>query len=441
LEQAPSRGPEADRDRKQAYDAMMSIQQAALLDPSEVPCPQNIVSPAMAYAENRRQEVRRTLGALTVLVNSLSGVPGRKALLHVSDGLPLTPGEELFQFLIELCGGNAASGMGRAAVPGGSMVGGTGKEDAADPNQVFDARELGPRAYQAASQASLDAQRYSVAKDLQSLAAHANAQRVTLYTLQAGSGAPDASDASMGPEDRMFQFASIGSVMRANKRDSLQLLADETGGKAILDTNNFLSDLGRMREDSLSYYSIGYTPAHTGDGKDHSIEVKVRRPGTRLRYRQSYRDKPAVERLVDRTYAALLYGFEDNPLGISVEIGDQTPAQQSGLWTVPVKLRIPLYKLAVLNREETFEGSLRLLVVTRTADGGTSAMKQVPVPIKIPRREVLHAMGEHYLYTLTLSLPAGEQTLAVAVRDELAATTTYLSLKLLAGTPPQAARN
>ncbi|MFL6194133.1 MAG: VWA domain-containing protein [Thermoanaerobaculia bacterium] len=439
LKTAPSRGPEADRDRRQAFDAMMSIQQVALMDPSEVPCPQNIVTPAMGYADNRRQEVRRTISALMVLVNSLSGVPGRKALLHVSDGLPINPGEELFQFLVELCGGGGVvAGIGASALPGAS-AGARAEGKDPDANQVFDAREIGPRAYQAASQGPLDAQKYSVAKELQALASHANAQRVTLYALQAGSAAPTAADASMGPQDRMFQFASIGSVLRANQRESLQLLADETGGKAILDTNNFLPDLGRMRQDALSYYSLAYSPSHNGDGREHAIKVKVRRPGLKLRYRQSYRDKPAVERLVDRTYAALLYGFEDNPLGITVEIGEQSPGP-SGLWTVPVRLRIPLFKLAVLNRDETYEGSLRLLVATRTPDGGTSPIKQVPVPIKIPRKEVLHAMGEFYLYTLTLNLPAGEQRLAVAVRDELAAVTTYLSRDLTAG-PPKSASN
>ena len=36
-------------------------------------------------------------------------------------------------------------------------------------------------------------------------------------------------------------------------------------------------------------------------------------------------------------------------------------------------------------------------------------------------------MGQFYLYTLTLQLPPGEQRLAVAVRDEIAATTSFLS--------------
>jgi VWFA-related protein len=436
IERLAVHGAEVERERRQAFQDVMTIQEAALLNPGLPPCPLQIVQPAQSYAAARRSDVLRSIGGLTLLVNSLSGVPGRKAVLHVSDGLPLTPGEEVFQLLIELCGGNGTAGIGETAKP--SSRGerrGVGGQDV-DALTVFDARELGPKSYQAASQAPLDAQSYNIAKELAALAAHANAHRVTLYTLQAsGLQSPDASAAGAGPADRMFQFPAIGSVLRANNRDSLQLLADETGGRSILDTNDFLPDLGRLRQDFETYYSLGYTPAHSGDGREHQIEVKVKRAGIRLRYRQSYRDKPILEKTVDRTLAALLYGFEDNPLGISVEIGEQTPGP-SGNVNVPVRLKIPLFKLAILNHEEagTFEGNLRLFVATRTADGNNSPLRQVPIPIRIPRRQVLNAMGQFYLYTLTLQMPPGQQQVAVAVRDEIAATTSYLSRSVTVGT-------
>ncbi|HEX9945328.1 MAG TPA: VWA domain-containing protein, partial [Thermoanaerobaculia bacterium] len=448
IEKLSARGPEADRDRRQAFQTILAIQEESINSPDPLPCPQTIATPAHTYATQRRQEVRRSIGALTLLVNSLSGVPGRKAVLHVSDGLPLTPGEEVFQFLAEICGGGGTAGIGRTAIAGETRSGRErrGEEEGGgasapqprqgqdtDPYQIFDAREIGPRAYQAASQAPLDAQSYNVAKELQTLAAHANAQRVTLYTLQAsGLAGPDAADAGAGPAERLFQFPSIGTVLRANNRDSLQLLADSTGGRSILDANDFLPDLARMREDFESYYSLGFTPAHHGDGREHKIEVRVKRPGVRLRYRESYRDKPTLEKTVDRTLAALLYGIEDNPLDIRMEIGDQTLGP-AGAWTVPVRLRIPLFKLAILNREETFEGNLRLFVATRTPDGGNSPMRQVEVPLRIPRKQVLHAMGQFYLYTLTLQLPPGEQRVAVAVRDEVAATTSFLSRSVEVG--------
>lgn len=446
IQRLAAQGIQSDQDRRLAFQSIMDIQQASIISPDPLPCPLSISAPAHTYASSRRDEVRRALGSLTVLVNSLSGVPGRKALLHVSDGLPMTPGEEVFEMLVGLCGGGT-SGLGSYQGPGGFETGTAGEGDGGggagvsrgsnardfDPLAVYDARMLGPRAYQAASQAPLDAQAYNIISDLKKLAAHANAHRVTLYTLQAsGLAAPDNSDTGAAPSDRLFQFPAIGQVLRANNRDSLSFLADETGGRAILDTNEFGPDLARMREDFESYYSFGFTPSHTGDGREHKIEVKVKRPGTRLRYRQSYRDKPALEKLVDRTLASLYHGFDENPLDIAMEIGEQIPGT-AGLWTVPVKLRIPLFKLAILNREETYEGGLKLFLVTGTPDGANSPVRQINVPLKIPRKEVLNAMGQYYVYNLTLTMKPGEHKVALAVRDEVAATTSYLSRAVTVG--------
>lgn len=430
-------GAAIDNQRQQAFREIMAIQEASVADfTNPRPCPLDIARPAHDFAQLRRDEVMRSLGSLTVLVNSLSGVPGRKAVLYVSDGIPATPGEEVFQFLSELCGGGGTSGLGRNT-PGnapepdlgedGEPQPSRGRAQALDPLAVYDASVLGPWAYKAASQAPIDAQSYSLAKQLGSLVAHANSQRVTLYTLQAsGAAAPAASDASAGPTDRLFQFASIGTAQRASLQDSLHAMADGTGGRAMFDVNDFRPELARMREDFESYYSLGFTPSHKAAGAEHKLEVRIKRKGARLRYQESYRDKTPIERAVDRTLAALLYGIEDNPLKIEVELGDQAPGP-SGTVAIPVRLRIPLSKVAVLRGDGVYEGNLRVLIATRTADGRASAVKQVPVPIRIPKDEVLHALGQSYVYTLTLNLIPGEQKVAVGVRDDTSALTSYLS--------------
>lgn len=434
-------GPSIDRDRRHAYENILSIQANALHEPEPHACPQDIARPAHDFAAARRNEVFHTLGGLTVLINSLSGVPGRKALLYVSDGLPVTPGDEVFQFLAEICGGGVTAGLGHQAVVGKPNA--TEGPDASDPTSrghlvqiqagnldpmaVYDASTQGPTAYKAASQAPLDAQSYTIAKQLEVLVSHANAQRVTLYTLQAsglvGSGA---SDADAGPGDRLTQFPSIETATRAGNQSSLTALASGTGGRAMLDTNDFGRELARMQADLATYYSLGYSPSHSGDGKEHRISVQVKRSGTHLRYRESYRDKPVIEKVVDRTLAALFYSIEENPLLIELEIGEQIPGAD-GTVSVPVHVKIPLFKLALLDGEETLDGKLRLLVAARSADGRMTPVRQIPVPIHVPRREELTALGQYYDYTLTLQLAPGQQQVAVGIRDDVAATSSYLS--------------
>jgi len=412
IETLPTQGQEAWNERRQALTRVLAIREA--VRKMDGPCSRMIVAPIESYAETTRQEVLRSINAMTVLVNSLSGVPGRKALLHVSDGLPVTPGEEVYQLMAEICSGGTASGVA----------------DVADPDLI------GPGQY-SGREAMLDAQRYSTVEDFNKLAAHANANRVTLYTLQAsGLAAPASASAVWGTDEVVLaQLPNIHSIAAANLRNSLTLLASETGGRAILDANDVTADLHQMQRDLESYYSVGYSPSHSGDGREHRIEVRVKRPGLQVRHRKSYRDKPAIERAVDRTLAAVYHGFEDNPLEVAIELGAQTPAGKDRV-AVPIKLRIPLFRLGIFPQaDKSYHGRLRLFVSTRDGKGGVSPIRQVEVPLQIKPEEVLYAMGKLFEYELTLNLLPGEQHIAIAVRDEATTTTSVLSRTLTVSMP------
>ncbi|HEX7183854.1 MAG TPA: VWA domain-containing protein [Thermoanaerobaculia bacterium] len=419
IEGLTANGAELERARRTAMERILSIQDMAIRGRGQAesePCPMEIVEPARSFADQARQEVLRTINGLTLLVNSLSGLPGRKALLHVSDGISVTPGEELFEALYVLCGSGSATA--------GPMDKNLGVRDMTGGNST---------AYQA-NQAAIDAQAYSTANNWSALAAHANAQRVTLYTLQAsGLEGTSSAAADIGPGgEKLLSMPQVASIESSNRQQSLSVLANETGGRAIFNANDLRPDLARIQEDVQTYYSLGYSPPHLGDGRDHRIEVKVKRPGLLVRYRKGYRDKPSLERAVDRTLAALFYGVEDNPLDVSLEIGDVT-AGAGGSYTVPVQLRIPLFKLVLQDRDNKIEGKIRLLVATRDAKGAMSPVRQVEVPISIPREKVLTALGQYYLYEVRLNLPAGEQRVAVAVRDEATTLTSFLEEKVQVG--------
>jgi hypothetical protein len=157
-----------------------------------------------------------------------------------------------------------------------------------------------------------------------------------------------------------------------------------------------------------------------------------------LRYRQSYRDKSSLERAYDRTLASLFYGYQDNPLDVRLDLGD-TAAVDAETWSVPVRLRIPLFKLGLVTRNDVFAGNLRLLVAVRAADGSSSPVRQVEIPIRIPHNQAITALGQLYFYELKLNLKAGAQQLAIAVRDEATTTTSYLAKSLQVGAPEKPA--
>jgi hypothetical protein len=195
----------------------------------------------------------------------------------------------------------------------------------------------------------------------------------------------------------------------------------------VFNVNNLLPELARIQEDLSGYYSLAFTPAHPGDGREHRLEVKVKRPGLRVRHRTSYRDKSGIEQAVDRTLAALFYGSQENPLEVALELGEPQPSSGGRTFSVPVRLKIPLHKLYLRDNQTAVIGKVRLLVAVQGAKGETSNVRQVEVPIQVPREKALVALGQHHLYELTLTLAAGDQRIAVAVRDDATAQTSFLS--------------
>ena len=69
----------------------------------------------------------------------------------------------------------------------------------------------------------------------------------------------------------------------------LRRLAADTGGRAILNTNNPMEQLQGVMADASAYYLVGYAPTRrTNDGKFHEIEVRVKRRGVRVTARRGY---------------------------------------------------------------------------------------------------------------------------------------------------------
>jgi VWFA-related protein len=80
----------------------------------------------------------------------------------------------------------------------------------------------------------------------------------------------------------------------SDNQQVLYQLADGTGGFVILNTNDLLGGMDRIAKDQNQYYFLGYKPAASSEGSCHTLKVKVERGGTAVRARSGYCNvKPA----------------------------------------------------------------------------------------------------------------------------------------------------
>ena len=386
LEQAATRGAMGEMARR----GILSQLDRASLDPEIVQSEaESLLGAIQAHAGQQYGEARLSAQALESFVEALAGMPGRKALLYVSGGLARNPGEALY-YAWE----NKFSSF---------------------------ARELGVNVTQ-------ESRRFDITPELNRLIRHANANRVTFYSVGAGRGGRGGG--AVSAEEGSFDMAAIGtsgggrnwsagiaSIDAANLGGTLQEMAAATGGLSMTNSRNFAKLLANMNRDLNSYYSLGYTPSRERDGENHRIKVRVKGRNYDVRHREHYRERTREEIMNGRTRSAVLLGGGENPLEVAIEFG-QMSEQKEGL-LVPVMVKVPLGKLVLLPQDEVHVGRIGIFICARDSKGRTSPVQSIDVPIRIPNDQLLTALGQVAGYRMTLLMRPEEHSVAVGVRDEL----------------------
>jgi VWFA-related protein len=100
----------------------------------------------------------------------------------------------------------------------------------------------------------------------------------------------EAMEISNLPEDESLGIGPTGLMNELRRaQDSLKVLAEETGGIAAVNSNDFDSAFSRIQNENSTYYVLGYYPTNDRrDGKFRKLQVKVLRPGMTVRSRKGY---------------------------------------------------------------------------------------------------------------------------------------------------------
>jgi VWFA-related protein len=319
---------------------------------------------AARYAEPLAADVAAEFTALAEFAASFAGLPGRRALLHVSDGMPLVPGQEALLLIDQLCG----STLGTRPTTG-------------------------------------------LATELRRVTAAANAAGVALYTFDAaGLAAGGGAELQGGGLD-----AGNAMLARANEQDPLANLASETGGAALFASNRIAPLVDRVRESFAAAYSLGFSPAGPPDGREHRIAVRVRRPGLRVRARTSYRDDRPEEQRRARLLSVLRFGGGDDELGLTIEVA-ASKSHGRDRATLPLRVLVPVGRL-VFARDPRGE-TLHLEVEVAALDGEGRGAPVVRRTFDVPRA-ALRSSGPRAVVRVPLELEVRREriTLAIAVRD------------------------
>jgi VWFA-related protein len=332
---------------------------------------------ARSYAEEKQHDLRNSVESINALMTTLAGVEGKKVLVLTSEGFPIQPGREIFQYLDEYSHEKGWS-MGSSQLEGMS----------------YDAKD-----------------------QIQSIAQTANANGITLYTIHAGG--LDAANTTSAENARPTSFA-VAQAAVSNSTDSLAMMADMTGGLASLGTNNFALAFERINKDLDSYYSLGYRAGTERVDRQRSIQVRLRNNPNRysVRARQTFVEKSTYAEMNDRVIANLLYKTKANDLHIEVRSG-QPRAADEDLFRVPVEVQIPLDALTLLPQGDDYVGGFDLYVVVSNKDGDMSDVSRKSQQIRVPAKDFATLKNKYYTYALDLLMENGPGKISIGVMDQV----------------------
>ena len=298
--------------------------------------------------------------------------------MYVSDGLPQQPGLSVFQYIAD---------------------------------------DLCPNDPRIVSEVNSAAQQYDESNRFQRIAAHANANRVTFFMLDAA-GIRSGLSQSMSFDGGRPSFQN-DRLHWSNVQGGLHQLASETGGKALLNSNDLADLLEDVTAQLATSYSLGFSPDQRRSGEVRRLKVELAphaAQGRSVGYRRSYRDKTQDEQLEERLISTAYLRDISNPLGAIVGLGVTTPREKK-VHRLPVSIVVPEEAVLTVPGAEGPSGMLRLLLLAvDTEKRGRTPVRQMTVPVGGAGN--VQATDGAYRFEVSVSLARGDYQVIVGVRDE-----------------------
>ncbi|MFZ0963338.1 MAG: VWA domain-containing protein [Terriglobia bacterium] len=305
------------------------------------------------YTETVR--ATRTAEALQTIAGHLQGFPGRKTLIWISGGFPIQLG--LHNSVASVPQGNPNQRQsGRANVRAGAGAGVNGGGGASNSAQSNASTSSTP-----ASQIPFSGQSFEsdVARAIRAL----NEADVAVYPVDARgvtTPAPFQADrSSMGRRNKPPKTAAPPDF----NYETLESLAKETGGLAYHHINDLSTAIQEAVVDARVSYSLAFYPLMGSlDASSHRLDVTVKRPGVKLRYRPGYvaaRDAAVAPPLAEAianpiALAGIGFSVHLDPVeggykaSITIDPHNITLEPQGGKWTGALQFLVEVGKVEQL---------------------------------------------------------------------------------------------
>ena len=326
-----------------------------------------------SYAEEMYAHSRLLSAAVATLLAQYASPEDKKVLVYVGDYLPQNAGAEMYQVLEDLFRGY----------------------------------------YPALHKATLRNEAIGMVQWLDGIVRIANATGVTIYMISGGALNQMTVDSS---DSRPPLTTRAAAVLDTETYGAFAHTALQTGGMAY--TGGSARDLlQEIAEDFRSYYSIGFRPAGSPDGKSRSLVVRAKNPDYVVRFRTSYVLRSTEDEMSDRV-AANVYAPE-----LQGELVVRTQPLRSSMHgrkqiKVPVKVYLEGGNVTLIPSGNSLAGDVTVFVCAGSAETGASEVLKHKRRLYIPTSDEARFRSSHITFNFDLIIePKAGQTVSAGVLD------------------------
>jgi VWFA-related protein len=208
-----------------------------------------------------------------------------------------------------------------------------------------------------------------------------------------------------------------------DSQETLVTIAADTGGKAMLDTNDLTMGIRQAQEDINSYYILGYySKNEIADGKYRRIEVKLlnKSLSAKLDFRRGYYAAKVWKKFnatdkEQQLQEALTLGDPVNDLPLALEVDYFRVARDR--YFVPISVKIPGSAVGLTKKGEKETADLDFIGQVRDANGKLVSGVRDYITVKLNQENAALISQRHLQYDAGLTLPAGSYSLRFLARE------------------------
>lgn len=201
--------------------------------------------------------------------------------------------------------------------------------------------------------------------------------------------------------------------------DTMQEMAEETGGQAFVNTNDLTGAIRTAVEGSSVTYTLGfYLDTNSADGKFHALKIQVKRSGLRVRYPNGYfafHDEPATK---NQNYRSLVTAIrspvESSLIPVQIKI---VRVEQPLPHCLSVFGSVDIHNLRLVQNGDKRKGAFEVVAVEQDETGKVLRKSANRINLDFTSEQYTTYLKSGFTFHQFIQPQEGMTTLRIVVED------------------------